>query len=258
LKAEKLIIETPEKIIFTYNIAEIGTRIAAYLIDSLLQLLILLILFLVLGLSFISSDAYGEDQAFFYMAIIYILLFLFQWGYFVFFETVLNGKTPGKQACHIRVIRSDGTRLDFQSLVVRNLLRAADSIPLPFFNLLGGLIAIIHKQNKRLGDLAAGTIVVTDSLFYVIEPSFQTNISDKNMKLFARPLEKSRLNEKDLYILRRLLNDRNKMSPEIGERTAGVIVEKLKAKYDLSEVLDKSNFEIIEEIYKAHTYENEK
>ncbi len=258
MKSEKLIIETPEKILFSYNIAEIGARTAAYLLDSLFQLLILIAFFLFGGLSLFSSDAFDKDQLLFYLAIIYILLFLFQWGYFVLFETVMNGKTPGKKICHLRVIRFDGDRLDFQSLVIRNLLRAADSIPFPYFNFLGGLITIINKQNRRLGDLAAGTIVVSDSLFQLKEPYFKTDLKNSEGKLFSRPDEKSRLSEKDLYILRRLINERSTMSNDSELRTAKLIVEKLKKKYDLSHVENKNDFDIIEEIYKAHTYENQK
>lgn len=257
MKTEKLIIETPEKILFTYNIGEIGTRTAAYLLDCLVQLLMIIAFFLFGGLSLLSSDAFDKDQLLFYLAIIYILFFLFQWGYFVFFETVMNGKTPGKKICHLRVIRFDGDRLDFQSLVIRNLLRAADSIPFPFFNLLGGLVTIINKQNRRLGDLAAGTIVVSDSLFQLKEPYFKTDLTNKQEKLFSSPDEKSRLSEKDLYILRRLINERSKMSNESEMRTAKLIVEKLKNKYNLSHIENKNDFEIIEEIYKAHTYENQ-
>ena len=257
MKSEKLIIETPEKIIFSYSIAEIGSRIAAYLIDVILQLLILLLLFLVFGLGFLSVDGYDGDQYLYYIAIIYILFFLFQWGYFLFFETILNGKTPGKQVCHIRVIRFDGDRLDFQCLVIRNLLRAADSIPIPFFNILGGLVANINKQNKRIGDMAAGTVVVKDTLYKIAEPDFETNIADKHNRLFASPAAKSRLTEKDLNILRRLINERKSMSADAEKKTYRKIVDKLKSKYDLSQIKDKSDFEIIEEIYKAHTYENE-
>ncbi len=258
MKSKKLIIETPEKIIFTYNIAEIGSRVAAYLIDSLIQLAVLIILVVFAELSVLSFDAFGDDQALYYAAILYILLFFFQWGYFVFFETVMNGRTPGKKACHIRVIRFNGERLDFQCLVIRNLLRAADSIPFPFFNFLGGLVAIIHKKNKRLGDIVAGTIVVTDSVFNLNEPDFETALTSKTNSFFINSAGKGMLNEKDLYILRKLINGRSSMTEESATRTAAAIVAKLEKRYDLSTMKGKSDFMIIEEIYKAHTYENKK
>ncbi len=258
MKSKKLVIETPEKIIFTYNIAEIGTRIAAYLLDILFQLIFLIIMFMLFGLSLISADAYGSDHGYYYMAVIYIILFLFQWGYFLFFETVFNGKTPGKKICNIRVIRDNGERLDFQSLVIRNLLRAADSLPVPFFNILGGLVAVISKQSKRLGDYAAGTIVVTDSLFTLDEPYFETHINSDERAFIINPTGEKRLKEKDLYILRKIINEKEQMSGESAERTAKNIVDKLEKIYDISGIRDKSDFEIIEQIYKAHTYEDKK
>lgn len=257
MRGEKLVIETPEKIIFSYTLAEIGTRIAAYTIDIIIQILILVVMFLLLGLSFLSADAFGDDQLYYYFAIIIILLFIFQWGYFVFFETILNGRTPGKQICHIRVIPRSGERLEFSTIVVRNLLRAADSIPLPFFNILGGLVAIIDRKNRRLGDMAAGTVVVTDSLFSLKEPDFETKIENRAGRFFARPGAGSRLSEKDLFILRKLINERGTIPRDVEEKTAALIVEKLKARYDLSPAAAMSDFEIIEEIYKAHTYEDE-
>ena len=258
MKLKKLLIETPEKIIFTYNIAETGTRIAAYVLDILFQLIILVVMFILFGLSIFSSDVFNTEQSSYYIAVIYILLFLFQWGYFLFFETVMNGKTPGKKICGIRVIRDNGERLDFQSLVIRNLLRSADSIPIPFFNLLGGLVAVISRQSKRLGDYAAGTVVVSDSLFKLEEPYFETKLKGGENTDISNNLGKIKLKEKDLFILRKLINERNTMPPESSERTAGIIVSKLEKKYDISMIIDKSNFEVIEEIYKAQLYENKK
>jgi len=256
LKRDILLIETPEKIIFTYNIAEIGTRAIAYIIDSLIQIIILILLLIFAGLSFLSFEAFGEDRLLFYIAILYIMFFFFQWGYFMFFETIMNGKTPGKKICRIRVIRYNGERLDFQSLVIRNLLRAADSIPFPFFNILGGLVAIIHKQNKRLGDIIAGTVVVSDTVYDLSEPDFYTHLSEVNNGLFTGLSKMNRLSEKDLYILRKLINERPSMPEDSAARAAKTVVSRLEKRFDISMLSDRNDFEIIETIYKAHTYEN--
>ncbi len=258
MKQKKLVIETPEKIIFTYNIAEIGTRIAAYLLDIIFQMIILISLFLLSGLSLVSSDIYDSESGYYFLAVIYILLFIFQWGYFLFFETILNGRTPGKKICNIRVIRDNGGRLDFQSIVIRNLLRSADSLPLPFLNILGGLTAVISKQTKRLGDYVAGTAVVTDSLFMLDEPDFETHINSRENIFVLKPYCDRKLSEKDLYILRKFINEKDQMPEKSAEKTAEKIVEKLRKIYDISMISNKSDFEIIEEIYKAHIYENKK
>jgi uncharacterized RDD family membrane protein YckC len=258
LKSETLILETPEKIIFTYDIAELGTRAAAYVIDCLIQGAIFLLFFLLAGLNLFSFENDAKDSLLYYAAVFYIIMFLFQWGYFLFFETLMNGQTPGKKICHIRVIGIKGDRLDFQSLVIRNLLRSADSIPFPFFNILGGLVAILQKDNRRLGDLVVGTVVVTENGFNLKEPDFETTISMTEHRLFSKPPEKDRLSEKDLYILRRLLNDKNSMTEEAFKRTSAAIALKLRKRYGLKNIGDVSNMTIIEEMYKAHTYEDKK
>ena len=217
MRGQKLIIETPEKIIFSYDLADLGVRIAAYLFDLLVQGAILLVMFLLLGFGFLSSEPFGEDHYLYYAAIVLILLFLFQWGYFVFFETVMNGRTPGKAVSRIRVIRRTGERLDFESVVIRNLLRAADSVPLPFLNILGGLIAVINGQNRRLGDIAADTVVVSDTFAHIREPDFETRLSNGERGTFSSPRSRDRLSEKDLYILRRLLNERGNLPAETEE-----------------------------------------
>lgn len=256
MKSKTLILETPEKIIFTYDIAELGTRAAAYVIDCLIQGAIFLLLFLLAGFNLFSIESDISNSLLYYAAVLYIVMFIFQWGYFLFFETLMNGQTPGKKICHIRVIGINGNRLDFQSLVIRNLLRSADSIPFPFFNILGGLVAILQKDNRRLGDLVVGTVVVVENGFNLKEPDFETRISTKEHSLFSKPSEKDRLSEKDLYILRRLLNDKDLMSEEAFKRTSAAVALKLKKRYGLKNIGDASNMSIIEEMYKAHTYED--
>ncbi len=251
---QKIIIETPEKIYFTYTLAEVGTRAAAYTIDLLIQVGIIIILGILGIFSFLDSERF-EDQGFLTIAIFYILIFFFQWFYFVFFETVLNGSTPGKKSCKIRVIRYNGTRLDLSSIVLRNLLRAADSLPFAIFNILGGFVAIINKKNKRLGDLVSGTLVVVDEGINIVEPDFETIFLHTEKPIITKLKKSNMLSEKDLYILRKVLNDR-KINPVSSTRSAKLIINKLSDKYDLTIFKNRTDFEIIEEIYKAHTYEN--
>ncbi|MCK4659201.1 MAG: RDD family protein, partial [Phycisphaerae bacterium] len=91
------------------------------------------------------------------LALVFVLLF----GYYVFFEMLLHGQTPGKRALKIRVIRDDGTPMGGMDVVVRNLIRAVDFLPV--FYGLGGLVMFFSSMHKRLGDIAAGTIVVKEA-----------------------------------------------------------------------------------------------
>lgn len=252
--SKKIVIETPEKIYFTYTLAEVGTRAAAYMLDILIQGAIIIILALLGFFSFINTKGY-EDQFYLAFAVIYILVFLFQWFYFVFFEVILNGSTPGKKVCKIKVIRYDGDRLDISSIVLRNLLRAADSIPFPVFSILGGFVALINKQNKRLGDMASGTLVVVKEDINIDEPDFETALSNNKTRVISKLKEANRLSEKDLYIIRKVFNEKSKNLMS-ATKSAEILVKKLSGKYNLDFFKGKNNFYILEEIYKAHTYEN--
>jgi uncharacterized RDD family membrane protein YckC len=142
---------TTEKVPFTYRVAGIGARFLAWLLDALL---IALLAFA--GLMFCTVlDNYrpGLGQAAFF-----VWLFLLTWGYFLLFEWLWLGQTPGKRVLGIRVIQERGTRVSFFHSAVRNIIRIVDS--LPAFYVLGFAIMMGHPKQRRLGDWAAGTLVV--------------------------------------------------------------------------------------------------
>jgi hypothetical protein len=92
--------------------------------------------------------------------VVTFLFFLLYWGYFTLFEAFWNGRTPGKRAVRIRVIQRSGRPIGFFESMARNLVRCIDQIPLIY---AVGVIAIFAtRQHQRLGDLAAGTLVVRD------------------------------------------------------------------------------------------------
>jgi len=140
-------IETPEGIDLALRPAGPVARILAYLIDFLIRAAILL------GLAF--ALAVGGELGAGMMAIAYFLL---EWFYPVVFEVYRAGMTPGKRSMGLRVVNDDGTPVGWSSSLVRNLLRAADFFPLLY---VGGVMSMLISTNfKRLGDLAAGTLVV--------------------------------------------------------------------------------------------------
>src|SRR5687767_2231715 len=126
-----------------------GSRLLAWLVDVGLYVLLL-----VMGagvLLVLERGREGLGQGFFVL-----VFFVLRWGYFLFFEWLWQGQTPGKRVVGIRVIRTDGTAVGFQSSAVRNIVRMVDA--LPFFYGLGFLIAASNAKHLRLGDLAAGTL----------------------------------------------------------------------------------------------------
>jgi uncharacterized RDD family membrane protein YckC len=100
----------------------------------------------------------GHDAGVWGTAIVLLLVFLFQWGYFALFEAFWNGQTPGKHLLKLRVIQQSGRQINFFQALSRNLLRVVDG--LPGFYLVGMIFLFVTRRSQRLGDLVAGTLVV--------------------------------------------------------------------------------------------------
>ncbi len=154
---EFLTIDTPENVVFGYEVVGLGSRFIAALIDTLLiiglQIIVYLGFFVFLGL---VTD--GLDGATWIAAVIILLAFVFLWGYYIYFETSWNGQTPGKRWAGIRVLRQNGMPISLSEAVIRNLIRIIDFLPLLYG--IGIITMFADRQSRRLGDLAAGTIVV--------------------------------------------------------------------------------------------------
>ncbi len=147
---------TTEKVPFRYRVAGLGSRFLAWLIDALAVLLLIVMGAVVGGVLTLGRPGLG-------MAVIVIGQFVVLWGYFIFFEWLWHGQTPGKYLLGIRVIQWRGTSITFFQSAVRNLLRVADSLPVPLPlgpGLLGFAVAAGNREQRRLGDLAADTLVV--------------------------------------------------------------------------------------------------
>src|SRR5882672_2611566 len=152
-------VETPEHVEVRLELAGVGSRMAAAILDSILLYLSLLLLALVGGNVF--GAGLGVAGSWF-LAVIILLFYGLIWGYFAAFEAWNGGCTPGKQALGIRVVMDTGRPVTVGAAVVRNLVRLLDCY-FPFLPILPALLLMfINKSNKRLGDMAAGTIVVRD------------------------------------------------------------------------------------------------
>lgn len=151
-------IDTPENVTFDYDVAGIGSRFLAALVDTLL---IVLLDVTVVGAAFLLNNAVqllGAEDSTWLIAILSMIAFVFFWGYYIFFEIYWNGQTPGKRLVKIRVIRLDGTPVTPAEVVIRNLLRVIDLLPVAYA--VGVVCMFINDKSRRLGDLAAGTLVI--------------------------------------------------------------------------------------------------
>ncbi len=159
-------IRTPDHVELEFEPAGPVSRLAALFFDGVLitAAIFLIVLFLILmGLLGSGANLTQSLQAMSWAAAAaFLLIFLVSWGYYLTFEMLLRGLTPGKRLMGIRVLRDDGLPVGLRECAVRNLVRAADMMPFPTY-LLGGLVALYQRRGKRLGDMAAGTVVVREA-----------------------------------------------------------------------------------------------
>lgn len=160
---DQLTIDTPEQVAIRFPVAGIGSRFLAILADSLIQFAAYAVVFLVIFLIAVSAPRINgfimtriSDK--WIIAVIILLYFLLYWGYFTLFEAFWNGQTPGKRLCKLRVIRDSGRQITFFESMTRNLIRVVDAFP--SFYAIGIVTMLCNRRNKRLGDFAAGTLVI--------------------------------------------------------------------------------------------------
>ena len=140
-------LETPENIDLDIHIAGPLVRILAFTIDSLIRMGVQI--GLLIALTFLGKVG---------MALWLILTFVLEWFYPVLFEVLNHGQTPGKKAMDIAVVNDDSTPISWSASIVRNFLRIVDFLPMGY---VAGLVSmILNKDFKRIGDLAAGTVVI--------------------------------------------------------------------------------------------------
>lgn len=144
---DRLTITTPEGVELELQLAGLGSRFAAQLIDLVIKAVAIILVVIV----FSQLDLTG-------LAIIIPSITLILYGYDVVLETFANGRTVGKRLLRLRVVRVGGEPVDFMSSAIRNALRLIEGISTMY---IPGIVAILAtKRNQRLGDLAAGTIVI--------------------------------------------------------------------------------------------------
>jgi uncharacterized RDD family membrane protein YckC len=147
---------TPESVELSFTLAGVGNRTVALVVDYLLWMFLLIVSLVVFA--FLYNSLSGVPGAKNWLVALQILIaFVIYVGYFVFFETLWRGQTPGKRYAKIRVIREDGRNAGLTQAIMRSLLRVVDEL---FF--IGLLLILFTKQEKRLGDWVAGTLVIQE------------------------------------------------------------------------------------------------
>ena len=152
----RLFITTPEGISLSLTLAGPGSRMIALIIDSLF-------ITVIVGAMTKLGGVFSLINPEFRVAFILLSQLVTGWTYYIVFEWRFRGQTPGKKLFKLRVLDKDGFQLKLGQIVLRNLFRVIDAIPV--FYLLGGLICMFSSKNQRIGDMIAATVVIYDRHF---------------------------------------------------------------------------------------------
>jgi len=218
-------VETPEQVLLDFELADLGSRFLALVADgAVLATTVVGLVALAWGLSelFGGMPPWLEGWT---SAVWILLLFVVVFGYFILFEGLADGRTPGKRWVGIRVMHDGGHPITFRGSAIRNLVRLVDLQPL-VSGLVGGATMMVHPYTKRLGDLAAGTVVVRDRGRASLREALEA--FEAPAERMTLPLE-PRLDEERFVALERFVARRDELAPEARERLAGSLLERLDA-----------------------------
>jgi uncharacterized membrane protein SpoIIM required for sporulation/uncharacterized RDD family membrane protein YckC len=205
-------IETPELVVLSYTIAGLGSRVYAALIDLIICAVVLIAF--VIGLVVLAAHegprlSQTTPSTAWAFAIIILFQFAILWGYYLLFEGLNDGQTPGKRLLRLRAVRDGGYSIGFAASAVRNLMRIVDLQP-AFSYAIGIGSVLFTKSGKRLGDIVAGTIVVRES--FVRQPVRPAAPAAPDAAV-AAPLS-AQLSDDEFRLLERWADRRNSLEPQ--------------------------------------------
>lgn len=210
LQDELLNIDTPENVRFGYEVAGLGSRFMAALVDTTLIVLLLGVMWAAVFGTMVVMGAEVALESSVLVAVGILLNFVFLWGFYIFFEGFWNGQTPGKRWMGIRVMRVSGLPVTLVEVIIRNLVRVIDFLPLAYG--VGVVSMFASLQSRRLGDFAAGTLVVFDRTAVTLESLGQAGRAavplprEVSNEILALPLDK--LEEEDIVPVENFLRRR--------------------------------------------------
>lgn len=211
-------IETPEGITFEYELASLSSRCWAFLIDLAIRAGVLL----VVGMSMVALGPLAKAGAGVWMLVYFVL----EWGYYVVFEVAMNGQSVGKRALSLRVVKVQGNPIGFFDSLLRNLLRGADILPGSYA--VGVISVLATRRFQRLGDLAAGTIVIQEkrTWFAGKAPHVDPRLAQGGHRGVVLSNRERRMLEE--FVLRK-----DRLHPERCEQIAQILAEPYRRRFNL-------------------------
>ena len=225
---DKLTIETPEQTQIEFEVAGIGSRFLALAFDTLVQILAgigLLVILMVAGVALPSAARSGI----WFLAIIVLAYFVLYFGYFAIFEVLWNGQTPGKKKEGLRVIKDSGRPITPAEAVGRNLMRIVDQLPVLYA--VGICSVLLSRQNKRLGDFVAGTIVVHEKSLLDAKPVWEATPTAQPR--LATTFGSERLSPEELALVEAFLNRRSSLPSDVRFSMAEQIARQIRPRISL-------------------------
>lgn len=204
---------TPESVELEFILAGIGNRTLALVIDYHILGVILVGFWILwywftMGLFSILSQSGGDysNVPLWLLAIALLINFVLYNGYFVFFETIWRGQTPGKRITKIRVVQDDGRPIGLPQAALRSILRLIDD-----FLFIGLFCILLGKREKRIGDWAAGTIVVQETRADAKTNIVISDVATELAKTLPETTDFAQLLPDDYAVIREYLQRRNRM-----------------------------------------------
>jgi uncharacterized RDD family membrane protein YckC len=215
---DRITIATPEGVDLELTLAGVGSRFVSALVDFMLQIVLLV------GVSGVGAvaGAFGTGYG---SVVVLLASFLVFAAYDVLFEVFASGRTPGKRLNGLRVVRLDGSPVAFFTSAIRNVLRLVDI--LPGLYLVGIVTILVTRQNQRLGDVAAGTLVVRER---TEQPSLRELPAQPQPAAAANPWDVTGVTADELVAVRSFLARRYELTHEARYRLASDLAGALRPK----------------------------
>ena len=239
---DRYTVDTPENIEFAYDIAGIGSRFLAAIIDTLAIAAGLVLLGIVVGVAGARTELARNATASVIAAIGALLSFLILWGYYIAFELLWNGQSLGKRALGLRVVREGGRPITFVGAAIRNLIRIVDF--LPAFYGIGVIVMFIDRRARRLGDLAGGTLVVKERRGVTLESltTPQTPLTNSDPARQPALPNLHLLRDQDYNLVQEFLRRRSELGSEPRLRLGGQLASGLQARLGVPQGGDAEGF----------------
>ena len=226
---DRYTIDTPENIEFGYDIAGIGSRMLAAIVDTAAIALAQAIILFGAGL---ATESLGISENLLAAAGI-IIGFIILWGYYIAFEMLWNGQSLGKRLCRLRVVREGGRPITFTASVIRNLIRLVDFLPVLYG--IGVVVMFIDGRARRLGDLAAGVVVVRERSEVTLASLVQATAATPTVPPHHEPLAGiAALREVDYRLVQEFLEQRASLGRDARTRLAGQLTRGIEARIGLT------------------------